>query len=317
MPQSKRRSIPAWSDLVDAETGRLLSPVPLDALIFAEHVRLDGGVLYFDWKAGFNYVRPPSALLERFIGLRTDSAILTFARHFGPLGLSEGTGEPVPDPQPFNHRRGEQGESVESWRRYQWEFNALLGLASELRHRRGPPRELFDEWQRLGVVSSAPRPTLGSILGVGNPAPSLLKEWPTLSAKARLEIAANFLQGRTNGFIRACRLRPALTFGPSWPPSRVTMAFQDATADHPLQFGLSLFGALTVSLLAASNGAGFAVCSACGGVFVPRRRQPAFGKRRYCGQCGRKAALKDAKADYRARLRAGKRKKEAARGRTK
>ena len=32
-------------------------------------------------------------------------------------------------------------------------------------------------------------------------------------------------------------------------------------------FGLSLFGALTVQVLAAATGAGFAVCSACGRVF--------------------------------------------------
>ena len=63
------------------------------------------------------------------------------------------------------------------------------------------------------------------------------------------------------------------------------------------------FGALIVQLMSAATGSALAICSACGTFFVPLRRRPAFGKRRYCRACGRTAALRDAKADYRARLR--------------
>ena len=82
--------------------------------------------------------------------------------------------------------------------------------------------------------------------------------------------------------------------------------FQDAINVYPVMggLGLSLSGALTVQLMTAMAGSGFALCSSCGEPFVPKRRQPAFGKRRYCPRCGRPAALRDAKATYRAKLRA-------------
>ena len=56
-------------------------------------------------------------------------------------------------------------------------------------------------------------------------------------------------------------------------------------------------------MLARIHGRQQSICSACGHFFVPRRRRPAFGKRRYCRACGRAAAVKDANADYRAKSR--------------
>lgn len=58
-----------------------------------------------------------------------------------------------------------------------------------------------------------------------------------------------------------------------------------------------------LSLLRARETAnGMALCSACGQAYVPRRKPRAQG-RHYCGACGHAAALRDAKADYRARRR--------------
>jgi hypothetical protein len=301
MPQKDRRSFaPAWAALTDPKTGRLPSFVPLDALLLGNEVDLDRGVLRFQWKSGlsgFDFERPPSNLLARFIDLRTDAAILSFAKRFGPLWLFQRGKESLPQPKTFSSGRpsGEQRESLKDWRRYQWEFNALLALSAALRERQSPKRELFEEFERLGVIPDADLYTYTYAT-----APSLLESWSSLSVDERLRIAGTVVQTRTANFARWCRLRPALTIE----SSRITLVFQDATADHRFLFGLSLFGALTVQLLAATTGAGFATCSACGTVFVPRRRQPAFGKRRYCRMCGRAAALKDAKADYRARSRA-------------
>jgi hypothetical protein len=48
---------------------------------------------------------------------------------------------------------------------------------------------------------------------------------------------------------------------------------------------------------------GQAECSSCGVLFSPLGRNVAMGRRRYCVDCGRPAALRDAKAAYRARQR--------------
>ena len=305
MPPTISRPSADWDALTDPDTGRLRASVPLDALLLAERVEVVDAALVFDWRLGFNYIKPPSTLLEQFLGLRTDAGMLGFARRFGPLGLSEHAVGPAP--QPFNHRRERQRESLAEWHKYQWEFNALLALAGALREQRSPARELIEELERRGLVSPEHQETIGSILKPGPSLPSVLGGWSEMPASGRLRFARAYLQSRTATFVQACRIRPVLVPGedePYWTPSRFTLLFQDAVADGRHWFRLSLFGALTVQLLAAATGSGYAVCSSCGSVFVPRRRQPAFGKRRYCRRCGRRAALKDAKADFRVRQRA-------------
>lgn len=67
----------------------------------------------------------------------------------------------------------------------------------------------------------------------------------------------------------------------------------------------SLMAALAVQVsLAATQRDGFAICSGCQRFYIPSRR-PSSGRRNYCQECGRPAALRDAQRDRRLRLRTG------------
>jgi hypothetical protein len=95
---------------------------------------------------------------------------------------------------------------------------------------------------------------------------------------------------------------PTVTLGPAilWWFKPASRAYMLRIMPH-LQ-GTTLFGALGVQLLmAVSRAAGFAVCSACGKVYMPKRR-PNPKRRRYCGRCGVKAAWRDAQLRRRAKL---------------
>lgn len=62
-----------------------------------------------------------------------------------------------------------------------------------------------------------------------------------------------------------------------------------------------LFGALGLQLMFAMSGSGgFVTCSGCGAPYTPRR-QPIAGRRHYCQNCGRTAAIRDAQARFRAK----------------
>jgi hypothetical protein len=295
MPHRKRPLTSKWDALLDPDTARLRANVPLDALFVPGGVEIIEGVLFFDWTAS-DYVKAPSGLLERFLRLQSDSTILTFARRYGPLGLSGSN----PAPKVFDRQGAEKAETLASWRRYQREFNSLLALAAAVRDGESPDRDTFEEFRALGVgrfltPEQASNPWARAFCGPP------LEEWHRWSVRSCLDAAADLLKRRTTEFARSCGLRPALIVDRQ--SGEVSLAFQDRRADSVFGAGLSLFGALTVQLIAAATGAGFAVCSECGKAFVPARRQPAFGKRRFCRDCGRTAATRQAKADWRQRER--------------
>ena len=291
-----------WESLCDPLTGRLPTAVPLDTLWVPGDVTVQDGVLCFDFGAGISYQKPPAGLLEQFIGLHSDRAIQSFAKRYGPLALGSDDAAAIPQPQSWSWSN--QRESLKAWRRYQREFNTLLGLAAAVRERTAIDRDVFAELEEHGVSVPVPRATIG-VMKAGDPLkawPSILDNWSWWSEQDRQATAARLLTTRTSTFIRWCGIRPAVTFDLRPSGTTTDLLFQDALADS-LQVGLSLFGALTVQLLAATTGAGFAICSACGRAFVPLRRKPAYGRRRYCTDCGRAAAVRDAKADQRARER--------------
>lgn len=65
----------------------------------------------------------------------------------------------------------------------------------------------------------------------------------------------------------------------------------------------SLLGALAIQLLLAiSQRAALVTCSGCGRFYFPKKR-PQSGKRHYCDECGRTAALRDAQRERRRRIR--------------
>jgi hypothetical protein len=304
MPLDSSSPLPDWSALTDPDTGQLRSFAPSDELWAPRSVVIDGDCLCFDWQAGSNHRRPPRRLLERFLGIRSDEAILSFAERFGPLaprGLY-GAGQETDYGPPSSRDHWQQHrESLSAWRQYQSQLNALLTLVARVREKESPAKETFATLYKLGILPSER----------GNP-PPILNEWENCSLTERLTTARNVSLHAIETYVRHCGLRPALTLQFTRLDSSMELVFQDARADF-IGTGLSLFGALTVQVISAATGSTFAICSACGNFFVPRLRRPAFGRRRYCSTCGRRAALRDAKAAYRARLRA----KDAARRRRK
>lgn len=301
MPRRSSAPPPVPASLTDPETGELRFSTPSDLLWIARRVEIEGDMLRFDWSAGLDHCKVPATLLERFLQSRTDEAIWRFAARFGPLdprglylpGVEAAFGPPTSSDQSDCHR-----EFLAAWRRHQAQVSVLLALVASVRDKESPSKEMLFSVHRLGLLHAVDR------LTVAQPGqlPRILTEWNDCSAADRLETARRVFLSAIGAFVRECGLRPALTL--EWTRSGVRMGlvFQDARADF-LGAGVSLFGALTVQLMSAATGSALAICSACGDFFVPRRRTPAFGKRRYCRSCGRTAALRDAKADYRARLR--------------
>lgn len=311
MPSTDRHFFESWEALVDPETGQLNPLLPLGGLWVPNLVEIAGGNLCFEWDlAGdpdHTYRESPPSLLERFLRVRNDDAILRFARQFGPLGVYELDGHLRPDPKRLRASSWLPGsghrESLESWRRYRREFDDLLALAAQVREGGSIDRDVFVRFEQW-YGSPGPLTPLARIMAL--PWPNvILGNWERSSSSQRRAAAANFLTHRCEVFIESCGLRPALVLSAASSNGSDTvgeLVFQDAigTSSWP---GLSLFGALTMQLLAAASGSRFSMCSACGRSFVPRRRKPAFGRRRYCPSCGRRAALRDAKADYRSKLR--------------
>lgn len=292
MPIS-RMGLTGLESLTNAETGRMEFVMPADHLWVAGNAEIEGLDLHFHWRSA-RHLRPPSSLLERFIGLRSDDAILRFAEKFGPL---EPRGLYMPE-QEKNARPGGHSETLSYWRHVQQESQAMLSLIAAVRERQSPKKETLTDLYERGML---PRVSLLTIAKPGK-LPLILGNWEGCSLTKRLQTAQWVFLEKLKTFVRHCGLKPALAVETKRGEVRMELVFQDARADF-LGSGLSLFGVLTVQLMSAATGSALAICSACGNFFVPRRRQPAFGKRRYCDACGRAAALRDAKADYRERQR--------------
>jgi hypothetical protein len=72
-----------------------------------------------------------------------------------------------------------------------------------------------------------------------------------------------------------------------------------------VSFDNTLFGMLAMQLmLMISSSGGVAFCSGCGKYYPPKVRRPKVDQRNYCPECGRPAAVRDAQAAKRNRLRA-------------
>ena len=266
--------------------------------------------MHFDWDKGrFHYVQPPTNLLERFLAGNNATAFARIAKRYGPLGLFDEGGEPVARPErlqgltddPAAKPRGMEGlmahhrESIAWWRFYQQQFRVTIALGAAFREGRPADLDLLRQLGSVGWISL-----------------DMVDQWAEFSDSTRRILTGQAVRMVTMNGVRMCGLRPALVFRQQTSQPMIDLVFQDAAGLLSMG-GISLFGVLVVQLLAAVTGTGFFACSACGQVFVPKHRKPAFDRRRYCSKCGRAAALRDAKADYRANLR----KKEAARRRTK
>ena len=307
----------AWEGLTDSETGQLRSSTPSDRLGVPGRVEIDGDDLVFYWDDGgvtfegddasidgpatLRFLTVPATLLERFLRLRSDENVVKFARRFGPL-MPRGL---YAEDEKATGRPGEHRESLREWRQLQREFNAVLALVAAVREKKSPAEQTFMELHTLGALPAVDQ------LTHNNP-PRILQEWRHYSLSERLTAARSIFMKKIKTYSRYCALRPNLILKSTRTGVRFDLVFQDARADF-LGCGLSLFGALTVQLMSAATGSALALCSGCGDFFIPRRRRPAFGKRRYCRACGRTVAVRDAVTDYRDR----ERKKQAVRRRSK
>ncbi len=297
----------ALDSLRDPNTGRLAKPLRTDAMPIPSGVQLRGATLAFSWKAA-NHATAPGDILERFLGLESDTAILAFARRFGPLRIDptdakryvlklcdEGLDSLLSDVQQPAQ------ESIQTWRGCQGQFKALIRLAASLREDDRPSRDALAELYSLGVIDLE--------------AQIDASYWDKLPSASQRIGAGLVLLLHVQTLATVTGLKPALTI-PNWGErdARLEMVFQDATGSGANSLGLSLFGALLVQLMSAISGSGFATCASCGKPYVPRRR-PREGERHYCRACGRSAALRDAKAAYRQRHRdnAGRRRKRSGR----
>ena len=293
-PSSMPRLFAAWNALADADSARLGRPAAPDSLRVPDQVTLSRGVFSFD-STSEHFTKTKPDLLERFVSVESDAGMLSFARRFGPLALFAQKAKAAtlrPDPKRFALLRKQSRvhrERVAWWRATQAQFKMVLTMAAHYREGTAPAPAAFDEAEALGI-----RPFR---VPIGLHA----TDYNRLPAEARVDLAGVLTVFHTRTLARTCGVRPALTMELNAPLERhrFELVFHDDSSSWE---GMSLIGALCVQLLAATAGVGFAVCSACGRPYVPRR-QPALGRRKYCPSCGRRAAVRAAKAAYRARQR--------------
>jgi hypothetical protein len=275
-----------WDALRDADTLRLVRPMAISTLGRPRRVDLLNGVLGFTEAERPVRFQPPDTLLEQFLKIESSDAVLAFARRYGPLVISSVSG------RVFRPRRVDWAEEVAQWQQYRRLFMRLLAAAANVRASGSPPLETL-----LGLLQD--RETLTRREMRSDPWwKHEIDEWPKLDSRSRRTLVAGTVAGVALDLVNRADLRPALeprSSGKGDP--RFELVFSNSIANP------SLFGALVIQVLAAIAGTGFAACSSCGAPYVPKRRPRSKG-RHYCTDCGRPAALRDAKAAHRARLKA-------------
>lgn len=221
-------------------------------------------------------------LLEDFarLGTADDRAIEAYARQWGVLYIcthnlpSSHRHTPRATPQRGWWWRcdlyetgvgGYYWEPLDVWREYAEKARAMLAIASDF-YSGGPGK--VDDWR--------------VVMGLGDDEP------PTGPLESPWH-GRFFLSGAVNNWIGLAGVEPTLCLS-----EKHTMITWGNRV---------LYGALaTQLLLVIGRRRGLAICSSCGTFYTPPRR-PAANRRRYCRQCGSRAAVRDASADYRDRRR--------------
>jgi len=160
-------------------------------------------------------------------------------------------------------------ETVEQWQAYARGVRALLNIASKVR--RG---ELGrgEDWLVLGVTSE--------------------------NHPKQVNHAESLIQNFANGLLDLANVRPRVQLN----PAKIKIS-------HPASS--SFFGILAIQVAQQVSGTdGPLICSSCGKFYQVSviGRMPRAGERNYCSGCSWTAPKRDAKRDYRRRL---KEKKEA------
>ena len=226
---------------------------------------------------------PEPEMLEGFLGLAqgSETDIHKFARKWGVLGLCQHglragiVRHPECDScqdeffgQPGKYLSGKfiLKERIFDWRRLSNHFGNILSVAIELHQ--GELAENEDLEKLVDLL------------------PEAEKKWRNRGEIVRSRTAQ---QSLVQSSIELLSLQSDLQILFSWNPY----------ANPSLNIGGSLFGALVLQLmLVISKIDNLTLCSACGIPFLPKR-SPNPNRRRYCSQCGQRAAWKDAKRDER------------------
>jgi len=158
------------------------------------------------------------------------------------------------------------GEPIDLWRRYAREAKSILGLATNL-HRGRVGSE--NDW---GVLLKQ--------YASDHYLAKRIKEWPT-SLTIQQGVLAEIIQRWAN-------------------QGKVRILLEWNTYQAPeVTYGGGFLAALAIQImLAVSQAHSFVICSACGTPFAPKRK-PNPNRRRYCNQCGKQAAWRDAKREER------------------
>ena len=290
------------SDQFDEE-GNLGSPAATDLLVVPAQIELDPDRDWLHWEVAPNqlrYASPPRNLLWDFIKLSDASPerIRAFARNWGVLELCDTHSLPADHPRRsafssdskskcrINHwLEGEKElarEPLSAWRRFAGEAKAMLNVAAALHEGEKGKRK---DWEQ--VVWS---------LQLDSRVPAFKENlWWNLS----VEEQKSWLAGQVTWWLRMGEVRPTLRWGRHSDDSDLGISI--AFFSHG-----GLFGELAVQLmLAIGKSKGLAICSNCAAPYLPTRR-PRADRRRYCQNCGPKAAPRDASRDRYERIRAKK-----------
>lgn len=280
----------SFSELLDSNTARLERPVAASSYKIYDKYEIENGILKYSRDAKLIEVTPSRGMLESFVKLTnaSDEEIRSYACKHGILHLCKDHLMPAghnPQCSPLMIWHIEYGvgvmedtfmtgEPLRTWRKYADFAEALLSISANLHNRELGNRE---DWRKLQK---------NRLLG-WNYADSDESEKDIAREKFYIGVGVHH-------WLTVADVRPVF----NWTNENPEINFESNNA-----YG-KLFGNLAIQLMMAiSQTAGLALCTSCGQTYSPERR-PRAGERRYCKYCGRKAANRDAQANYRKRKKA-------------
>jgi hypothetical protein len=304
-------SMPAndpYALLRDVSSGTLGRPLPLGSLAVPTRVEIHNDHLRFMVEPLTSRAVTPT-LLDQFVALSSDEAILAFARQWGVLALCH-------HGLPFQHE-GADGRCERLLFRRSWVseplgvWNAYIGaVASALRM-----KATIDRGATVSL-SDVTKVSLLALLQIQVPAAQRRGRQVSLSTRLRArrghgaprrtpaplqsesELDRRHLEHFINSLLFLGGVRPRIRFQ----EKRTRMELFGAGSR--LGGDVGLLGAVAVQLLHAVAGTrAVEVCSACGRPFLPARRR-AQSRDRYCPSCrDGGASMRAAKWRYRSKLR--------------
>ena len=271
---------------ITIQGGNLGRPISTEPLLVPARLILEDEWLLYVHGPGSRKVRPDAPMLNEFVQLgQADSdAILAFAKRWGVLRVCEehllpqGHESVSRVTSACSTLGGMDGEwyhgyePVYVWQLLARQARALLDIASAVHQGKVASHEDWSPIFENPVVCELPA----------------IDETPRRQATSLRDERAR-VRSVVNEWLYTGGVVPAL----EW---------RRETPDVELQSN-GLFGALAIQLLMAiGRTEKLFICTSCGVPYVPKRR-PARGRRHYCENCGRRAAVRDANAALRRRRR--------------